>query len=119
MSTAVRADRPLAVHFEDGASGARTYSPSVQCPSCSAEVPAGARFCQSCGHALFAPADERRVVTMLFADLVGFTSLSERVDPEHIKNLVDRCFERLATDIASFGGRVDKIVGDAVVALFG
>lgn len=56
---------------------------------------------------------------MLFGDLVGFTSLSERVDPEHIKNMVDRCFERLATDIASFGGRVDKIVGDAVVALFG
>ena len=56
---------------------------------------------------------------MLFGDLVGFTSLSERVDPEHVKNIVDRCFERLAADITSYGGRVDKIVGDAVVALFG
>ena len=56
---------------------------------------------------------------MLFGDLVGFTTLSERLDPEHVKNIVDRCFERLATDITSFGGRVDKIVGDAVVALFG
>jgi class 3 adenylate cyclase/tetratricopeptide (TPR) repeat protein len=56
---------------------------------------------------------------MLFGDLVGFTTLSEKVDPEHVKNIVDRCFERLAADITSFGGRVDKIVGDAVVALFG
>ena len=56
---------------------------------------------------------------MLFGDLVGFTALSEKIDPEHVKNIVDRCFERLAADITSFGGRVDKIVGDAVVALFG
>ena len=97
----------------------RTYPPCVQCPSCSAEVPVGARFCSSCGHALFAPADERRIVTMLFGDLVGFTTLSEKIDPEQVKNIVDRCFERLAADITSYGGRVDKIVGDAVVALFG
>lgn len=82
-------------------------------------MPAGARFCSSCGHALFAPADERRIVTMLFGDLVGFTTLSEKIDPEQVKNIVDRCFERLAADITSYGGRVDKIVGDAVVALFG
>jgi class 3 adenylate cyclase/tetratricopeptide (TPR) repeat protein len=82
-------------------------------------VPAGARFCSSCGHALFAPPDERRIVTMLFGDLVGFTGLSENRDPEQVKNIVDRCFERLAQDIASYGGKVDKIVGDAVVALFG
>ena len=49
----------------------------------------------------------------------GFTSLSERLDPERVKNLVDRCFDRLAEDITSFGGQVDKIVGDALVALFG
>jgi class 3 adenylate cyclase/tetratricopeptide (TPR) repeat protein len=63
--------------------------------------------------------DERRVVTVLFADLVGFTSMAETRDPEHVKNLVDRCFERLVLDIAAFGGRVDKIVGDAILALFG
>ncbi len=56
---------------------------------------------------------------MLFADLVGFTTLSERLDPERVKNLVDRCFERLAADVTAFGGQVDKIVGDALVALFG
>ena len=63
--------------------------------------------------------DERRVATVLFADLVGFTSLSETADPEHIKNLVDGCFERLATEITTFGGQVDKVIGDALVALFG
>ena len=56
---------------------------------------------------------------MLFADIVGFTGLSETRDPEQVKILVDRCFARLADDITSFGGRVDKVVGDAIVALFG
>jgi len=56
---------------------------------------------------------------VLFADLVGFTGLSEDKDPELLKHLIDRCFERLVADITSFGGTVDKIVGDAVVALFG
>jgi class 3 adenylate cyclase/tetratricopeptide (TPR) repeat protein len=91
----------------------------VSCPSCGAAVPADARFCPSCGHGLHVPADERRVVTVLFGDLVGFTSLAEARDPEQVKNLVDRCFARLADDIRSFGGSVDKVIGDAVVALFG
>ncbi len=91
----------------------------VRCPSCDFLAPEDARFCPNCGHALQAPSDERRIVTVLFADLVGFTSLSEHLDPEQVKNLVDRCFERLASDVAAFGGRVDKIVGDAMLALFG
>jgi class 3 adenylate cyclase/tetratricopeptide (TPR) repeat protein len=68
---------------------------------------------------LLARGDERRVVTVLFADLVGFTTMSESRDPEQVKNLVDRCFERLAGDVTAFGGRVDKVVGDALMALFG
>jgi class 3 adenylate cyclase/tetratricopeptide (TPR) repeat protein len=91
----------------------------VTCPSCSATVPEGARFCPTCGHAIHAVADERRVVTVVFGDLVGFTALSETRDPEQVKNLVDRCFALLANDITTYGGRVDKVVGDAVVALFG
>ena len=91
----------------------------VRCPSCGAAVPDGARFCPSCGHGLRAQADERRVATVLFADLVGFTTLSEMMDPEQVKYLVDRCFERLVADVNAFGGRVDKILGDAIVALFG
>ena len=91
----------------------------MNCPACGATATTGARFCATCGRALHAVDDERRVVTVLFADLVGFTSLSERLDPERVKNLVDRCFERLATDVTDFGGQVDKIVGDALIALFG
>ena len=63
--------------------------------------------------------DERRIVTVLFADLVGFTSLSEPRDPESVKYLVDRCFPKLVGDLTEFGGVVDKIVGDAILALFG
>ncbi|MGH9119164.1 MAG: ATP-binding protein, partial [Acidimicrobiales bacterium] len=89
------------------------------CPSCGGEVALDARFCPSCGQSLRRVSDERRVVTVLFADLVGFTALAESRDPEEVKNLVDSAFERLAADVGAFGGRVDKILGDAVVALFG
>lgn len=63
--------------------------------------------------------DERRFATVLFADLVGFTAFSESADPEHVKQLVDTCFEALGADITAYGGQVDKIIGDAMVALFG
>jgi class 3 adenylate cyclase/tetratricopeptide (TPR) repeat protein len=78
-----------------------------------------ARFCGACGHEMAARYDERRLVTVLFADIVGFTGFSEARDPEQVKNSVDRCFARLADDITAFGGRVDKVIGDAIVALFG
>jgi class 3 adenylate cyclase/tetratricopeptide (TPR) repeat protein len=94
-------------------------SRSVTCPSCRADVPPGARFCADCGQDLRLRGDERRVVTVLFADLVGYTSMSETRDPEQVKNLIDGCFEQLVADIDAFGGRVDKIIGDAIVALFG
>ncbi|HUQ39217.1 MAG TPA: adenylate/guanylate cyclase domain-containing protein [Acidimicrobiales bacterium] len=91
----------------------------MTCPSCGAAAPADARFCPSCGHLLHAPVDERRVATVVFADLVGFTAFSEYMDPEQVKYLVDQCFDRLAADITGFGGRVDKTMGDAIIALFG
>jgi class 3 adenylate cyclase/tetratricopeptide (TPR) repeat protein len=91
----------------------------MTCGSCGAIAPDEARFCPSCGHTLVARPDERRIATVLFADLVGFTTFSESADPEHVKNLVDRCFERLVADVTAFGGQVDKIIGDAIVALFG
>ena len=92
----------------------------VACAVCAHPVPAGGRFCGNCG----APVtnrltEERRVVTVLFADLVGSTSLAEDLDPERVKRLIDACFERLVADIESFGGQVDKLLGDAIVALFG
>ncbi len=63
--------------------------------------------------------EERRVVTVLFVDLVGFTKLSEDADPEDLKHLIDTCFQRLVADVGEFGGTVDKIIGDAILALFG
>ena len=56
---------------------------------------------------------------MLFADVVGYTALAEFRDPEHVKRIIDSCFERLVHDVTSFGGTVDKILGDGIVALFG
>ena len=60
-----------------------------------------------------------RVVTVLFADVVEFTALAEAMDPEQVKHLMDRAFKRLAHDITSHGGVVDKILGDEIIALFG
>jgi len=91
----------------------------VECPICRASVPEGSRFCAACGHALATRAEERRVVTILFADLVGFTGMSEGVDPEQVRNLVDGAFQRLVAEVAIHGGRVDKIVGDQIMVLFG
>jgi len=93
------------------------------CVSCAAELPTDARFCPACGAPIFAADtssdEERRVVTVLFADLVGFTSLSEGRDPEQVKRLIDSAFELLVADVESHGGVVDKLLGDAIVALFG
>jgi class 3 adenylate cyclase/tetratricopeptide (TPR) repeat protein len=91
----------------------------MTCPACGAPVAEGARFCSECGQRLIVAADERRLVTVLMADLVGFTALSAASDPEHVKRLVDACFDALVVDIVDFGGHLDKIVGDEVVALFG
>ena len=90
------------------------------CPSCASEIPGDARFCSSCGYAITATqTEERRITTVLFADLVGFTTLAEHRDPEAVKRLIDSCFQLLVDDITAFGGRVDKILGDGILALFG
>lgn len=90
------------------------------CGSCRSPLPDGARFCPSCGQEVtVVAAEERRVVTVVFADLVGYTALSEHLDPERVKRLIDAAFERLIADINSFGGRVDKVLGDGILALFG
>lgn len=90
------------------------------CASCRSPLPPGARFCPSCGHEVSQAApEERRVVTVVFADLVGYTALTEHLDPERVKRLIDAAFERLIVDINTFGGRVDKVLGDGILALFG
>src|SRR5262249_33522988 len=102
-----------------GKVSAPPYASCMTCPACGGVVVEGQRVCPACGHQLVTRGDGPRVATVLFADLVGFTSLSETRDPEQVKYLVDRCFERMVRDITSYGGRVDKIVGDAILALFG
>jgi class 3 adenylate cyclase len=92
------------------------------CPTCRADFPAGARFCPACGTRLEAAgpeATERKVVTTLFADLVGFTALGERHDPEDIDAALRGFYGLARTIVERFGGTVEKFIGDAVVGLFG
>src|SRR3954454_14552716 len=91
----------------------------MTCPACGVPVPEGARFCPECGQRLILAPDERRRVTVLMDDLVGFTAFSADTDPEQVKRLVDDSFEALIRDVTTFGGRLDKIVGDELVAVFG
>jgi class 3 adenylate cyclase len=93
------------------------------CPSCGHGNQAGAKFCSACGAALV-PAEplaheERKVVTVLFADLVGFTSRAEQMDPEDVRALLSPYYARLRAELERFGGTVEKFIGDAVMALFG
>lgn len=90
---------------------------------CGTVVVLGARFCHSCGSALpdtsALPATERRVVTVLFGDLSDFTSWSEDLDPERVGAVVDRVLAALAGAVRTFGGHVDKLTGDGIMAVFG
>jgi class 3 adenylate cyclase len=93
------------------------------CASCGQENPAIARFCLACGRPLAdggaAPREERRLVSVLFVDIVGFTSLAERLDPEDVQALLRPYYDAVRGEIESFGGVVEKFIGDAVVGVFG
>src|SRR5689334_19930484 len=93
----------------------------MQCPNCGRDNPADARFCFSCGRPFeeAAAREERKFVTVLFADLVGFTSRAEQMDPEDVRALLAPYHQRLRSELERFGGTVEKFIGDAVVALFG
>jgi class 3 adenylate cyclase/tetratricopeptide (TPR) repeat protein len=99
-----------------------------QCPTCGSEQASSASFCSSCGSALDAGArrsepgsdqEERRVVTVLFADLVGSTALGERLDPEDVRTLQGELFALVNAEVERFGGVSEKFAGDAVLAVFG
>src|SRR4030095_7066036 len=66
-----------------------------------------------------AAGEERKIVTVLFADVAGFTALSEKLDPEEVRNLVNACFESLVPIVQKYGGTIDKFIGDEIMALFG
>ena len=93
------------------------------CAACGHENEPGARFCSQCATPLAATPpqlqQERKVVTVLFADLVGFTSQAERMDPEDVRELLSPYYNRLRGELEHFGGTVEKFIGDAVMALFG
>ena len=92
------------------------------CPVCATENPAVARFCLACGAVLAAdaaPREERRIVSIIFVDLVGFTARAEQLDPEEVRALLTPYHERVRREIESFGGVVEKFIGDAVMGVFG
>src|SRR3954464_6145759 len=124
------APNPATGHFcrECGSALAST------CPACGAAAEVGQKFCGDCGTAIPRPpagppavearsavatAAERRVCSVLFCDLVGFTTLSESRDPEDVRELLSRYFTTARTVIGRYGGAVEKFIGDAVMAVWG
>ena len=104
---------------------------AAACPACGAANAPGVKYCGQCGTDLRAaasagtgavadaPTAERRLVSVLFADLVGFTTLSESRDAEAVRELLNRYFESATHIIGSYGGTVEKFIGDAVMAVWG
>jgi len=94
----------------------------AECLQCGAALPADARFCPICAAPVEerqVPAEERKLATVLFADLVGSTALADSQDPERTRLLLDRFYDAMATEIERAGGTVEKFAGDAVMAAFG
>src|SRR5436853_4471561 len=95
----------------------------VTCPACGQENPDGFRLCGMCGAALVStaapPREERKVVTILFTDLVGSTARAEGLDPEDVRATLSPYYARLRAELERHGGTVEKFIGDAVMAVFG
>src|SRR4051794_18382371 len=113
---------------------------ATSCPACGGPNEPNARFCGSCGEAMSpgagpgapttssgaaaaalarAPVAERRIVSVLFADLVGFTTFAEGRDAEEVRETLSRYFELASDVIGRYGGTVEKFIGDAVMAVWG
>ncbi len=120
-----------------------------QCPNCKAKIPPGSKFCGECGHDLSALKQapsidydrpqsytpkflaekilttrdsiegEKKLVTVLFADVADFTALSEKLDPEEVHGIMDGCFSILMEEIHKYEGTINQFTGDGVMALFG
>jgi len=116
---------------------------ALACPNCGSPNEPRFKFCGECGASLSGsaasavapglaasparivgavtatPVSERRLVSVLFADLVGFTSLSENRDPDEVRDLLSQYFDTCRQLIARYGGTVEKFIGDAVMAVWG
>jgi class 3 adenylate cyclase/tetratricopeptide (TPR) repeat protein len=101
----------------------------LKCPQCGKRLPLSGKFCNECGQRLGefietekrVPEDEgeRKHITVLFSDLSGYTAMSEKLDPEELKEIMSRIFGEIAQVVSKYEGFVEKFVGDAVMALFG
>ena len=121
----------------------------LTCPNCGSSHPPGSKFCIECGHDLTIPSEpppkddsepkphapepvadesittpgviegERKHVTALFSDLSGYTAMSERLDPEEVKEITSRIFGEISQIVSKYDGFIEKFVGDAIMALFG
>src|SRR6266511_1945886 len=124
------AENPAAAKF----CGTCAHALALSCPACATANPPGMRFCIECGTSLAGdsaaspvssatphplPTSERRLVSVLFADLVGFTTLSEKRDAEEVRELLSRYFDTWRRLIELYGGTVEKFIGDAVMAVWG
>src|SRR6266542_2324726 len=93
---------------------------SMTCDRCGRPLPADARFCPNCGAPVSAlVTEERKVVTVLFADLADSTGLASRLDPERFREVIAAFYRMVSTELASLRGRAEKFIGDAVMAVFG
>ena len=94
----------------------------MTCSSCGQENPDVARFCLACGAPISAAAEprkERRIVSVIFVDLVGFTGTAEKLDPEDVQAVLEPYRDAVRAEIQSFGGVVEKFIGDAIMGVFG
>ena len=98
----------------------------LQCPNCKAAIPLGKKFCGECGHRLAEatplkevpdtePSGERKHVTVLFSDLSGYTAMSEKLDPEEVKDITTRVFREAANIVSRYEGFAEKYIGEAGV----
>ncbi|MBW2345657.1 MAG: zinc ribbon domain-containing protein, partial [Deltaproteobacteria bacterium] len=99
------------------------------CPKCNSANPPRFKFCGECGHNLTETAEtekkapavdsERKHVTILFSDLSGYTAMTEKLDPEEVKEIMSRIFGEIAQVVTKYEGFIERFIGDAVMAVFG
>jgi class 3 adenylate cyclase len=97
-------------------------APLLVCVACGAGLSPDVRFCPACGTQVpesLLPGEERKRVTVLFADLAGSTGLGEQLDPEQLREVMDPFFQKMRAELEAEGGTVEKFIGDAVMAVFG